>query len=317
MPSPDWLSWEFWARYSQVLYHFALILAGLIGIPLLYIRTVAANRSANAALEQAKTAAEQAKTAAERHEEQTASDRERRITESFAKAVEQLGNDKLETRLGGIYTLERIARESEREYWPIMETLTAFVRERVPWPPRQALINPFVQLQVTSGNEMGGERVPAVEQPKDATEQTRARIRPATDIQAVLTVLGRRVEEARKRDEAAGRYLDLAGTDLRGASLAGARLKGSFGLFPAKLTAGHRLVRILRHRMRGASRGLVVGPERGRRRIGTADLIAALAAFDFRSHLLPVFRTSPVPFARAVTHMLPPVNITARPPTPI
>ena len=78
--------------------------------------------------------AKQAETAL-RHEEQTSADRERRITESFAKAVEQLGSDKLETRLGGIYTLERIARESEREYWPIMETLTAFVREHAPWPP--------------------------------------------------------------------------------------------------------------------------------------------------------------------------------------
>jgi hypothetical protein len=39
-------------------------------------------------------AADQAKTAAERHAEQTKADRERRITESFVKAVEQLGSDK-------------------------------------------------------------------------------------------------------------------------------------------------------------------------------------------------------------------------------
>lgn len=43
----------------------------------------------------------------------------------MAKAGEQLGSGNLETRLIGIYTLERISRESEREYWPIMETLTS------------------------------------------------------------------------------------------------------------------------------------------------------------------------------------------------
>jgi hypothetical protein len=36
----------------------------------------------------------------------------RRITESFSKAVEQLGSDKLEVRLGGTYSLERISKES-------------------------------------------------------------------------------------------------------------------------------------------------------------------------------------------------------------
>ena len=65
-----------------------------------------------------------------RHFAQTDADRQRRITESFAKAVEQLGSDKLEVRLGGIYSLERISKESPDDYWTVMENLTAFVRER-------------------------------------------------------------------------------------------------------------------------------------------------------------------------------------------
>ena len=56
----------------------------------------------------------QAATARRRHEEQTGADRQRRITESFSKAVEQVGSDKLEVRLGGIYSLERISKESSR-----------------------------------------------------------------------------------------------------------------------------------------------------------------------------------------------------------
>ncbi len=61
--------------------------------------------------------------------------REGQITERFTRAVEQLGatdkdgNPAIEIRLGGIYALERIANESEKDYWPIMEILTAYVRK--------------------------------------------------------------------------------------------------------------------------------------------------------------------------------------------
>src|SRR5438132_1673615 len=48
----------------------------------------------------------------------------------LTQAVDQLRDRNLEMRLGGIYALERLARTSESEYWPIMEILTAFVRER-------------------------------------------------------------------------------------------------------------------------------------------------------------------------------------------
>jgi hypothetical protein len=198
--------WSWWGCYREDVVPLATLLGGLVGLWLLYIRTRATDRTARAALDQAKVAADQAKTAAERHEDQTRADRERRISESFAKAVEQLGSDKLETRLGAIYTLERISqeKESEREYRPIMETLTAYVRERVRSlavysPP--PVVPPLTRMVLD--------------------HQTR----PATDIQAILTVLGRRDEQARKRDEAEKRYLDLAETDLRGANLKGARLE--------------------------------------------------------------------------------------------
>jgi hypothetical protein len=72
----------------------------------------------------------QAQTASNRHEAQTRADLQRRITESFSKAIEQLGSDKLEVRLGGIYALERISQESPQDHWAVMENLTAFVRER-------------------------------------------------------------------------------------------------------------------------------------------------------------------------------------------
>lgn len=54
----------------------------------------------------------------------------RLITERFSKAVEQLGSDKIEVRLGGIYALERIAQDSDRDHWTIMEVLTSFIQEK-------------------------------------------------------------------------------------------------------------------------------------------------------------------------------------------
>jgi hypothetical protein len=68
------------------------------------------------------------------------------ITDRFTKAIDQLGavapggvldqdgkpRINLEARLGGIYALERIARDSPRDDWTIMEVLTAYVRENAP-----------------------------------------------------------------------------------------------------------------------------------------------------------------------------------------
>jgi uncharacterized protein YjbI with pentapeptide repeats len=53
------------------------------------------------------------------------------VTERFTRAVDQLGNeDQLAVRLGGIYALEQIMKESETLFAPIVELLSAFVRTR-------------------------------------------------------------------------------------------------------------------------------------------------------------------------------------------
>jgi len=50
----------------------------------------------------------------------------------FNRAVDQLGSDKLEVRLGAIYTLKRLSRDPQYADYrvPILETLSAYVRER-------------------------------------------------------------------------------------------------------------------------------------------------------------------------------------------
>ena len=72
-------------------------------------------------------------------DKQTEINRESHYTELFTKAVEQLGavregqgkepEPALEIRIGAIYSLERLAKDSERDYGPIIETLAAYIRE--------------------------------------------------------------------------------------------------------------------------------------------------------------------------------------------
>jgi uncharacterized protein YjbI with pentapeptide repeats len=60
---------------------------------------------------------------------QLAATEDRNISDQFSKAVEQLGHENASVRIGAIYLLERIAQDSSRDYWPVMEVLSAFVRE--------------------------------------------------------------------------------------------------------------------------------------------------------------------------------------------
>ena len=116
---------------------------------------------------------------------------EGQVTERFTRAIEQLGDDKMAIRLGGIYALERLAKDSEKDHGPIMEVLTAYVRERA---PRQ-------EEDTHNGAE-----------------------KPPTDIQAILTVIGRRETTGKNRGNDP---LDLSGTRLVRADLTDANLSGA------------------------------------------------------------------------------------------
>jgi hypothetical protein len=64
--------------------------------------------------------------------------REGQITDRYTKAVDQLGSEHLDVRVGGIYALERIARDSPEDRATIEEVLTAYLRDHAPWPPPPA-----------------------------------------------------------------------------------------------------------------------------------------------------------------------------------
>jgi hypothetical protein len=139
--------------------------------------------------------------------------REGQITERFSKAIDQLGavnegKKQLEIRLGGIHALARIAKDSKDYHWPIMEVLTAYVREHAPWPPKDA--------QPPTGDQTPQEEPPTTQRPA----------RPAAEIQAILTVIGRRTRTFdRGERETYTERLNLTNTDLRGADLQRADLR--------------------------------------------------------------------------------------------
>jgi hypothetical protein len=125
------------------------------------------------------------------------------LTDRYTKAIGQLASDKLEERLGGIYALEHLMRESARDHQTVVDVLAAFVRQRSP---------------VTSASEpQTATRI----RPKPPLSPTGPSPRPSTDVQAALTVLGRRPS----RCEPHG--IDLAHTDLCGAYLEKGQLQGA------------------------------------------------------------------------------------------
>lgn len=136
------------------------VLAGLV---LTWLRIRVTDKQATAALKSAQTAETQAKTAnrnAEIAQGQLELTRRQQTAERFTKAVEQLGDGRLNIRLGGIYALEKIARDEPKEYFSLFrEILCAFVRD---------------STKASRGRDENGEHIP-----------------PPTDVQTALTVLGR------------------------------------------------------------------------------------------------------------------------------
>lgn len=116
-------------------------------------------------------------------------------TQRYASAMALLASPQLEVRLGGVYALERLARESQRDHGPIMEVLAATLRHNAAW--------------------VAGETVAA---------------QLPADLQAIATVIGRR----HAAFDAPESHIDLHATSLARAYLPAANLSGAF-LYGANL----------------------------------------------------------------------------------
>jgi len=132
------------------------------------------------------------------------------ITDRFTKAVDQLGNRKIEIRLGGIYALERIANESNKDYWQVIEILTAYVREN-------SILDSHSEL-----NSLRNVPISMDIQANESTKHEVPKIRTISlDIQAIFTVIIRR-KYSYKHGET--KKLNFQGTNLQQTNLSEANL---------------------------------------------------------------------------------------------
>ncbi|WP_433192992.1 pentapeptide repeat-containing protein [Nocardia sp. CA-107356] len=146
------------------------------------------------------------------------------IADRFGKAIEHLGSNTIDIRLGGIYSLEHVAHDSPADHPTVYEVLTAFVRTHSPITPCVA-----PEFGTLSGSAL------------------------AVDVQAAVAVVGRRDTSYDGLNPIDLRTSCLAGTDLaaawldeahlRGANLSGAYLYRAHltfaDLFGAYLTGAH------------------------------------------------------------------------------
>ena len=98
---------------SEVIRNLGLVVAALIGIYLAWKRVSASSRQADASLQQAELA------------------RRDHVAELFNRAVGQLTHEKLEVRLGAVYTLRQIAHDFPDLSQPTFELLSTYLRESV------------------------------------------------------------------------------------------------------------------------------------------------------------------------------------------
>ena len=186
-----WLSIKYWHNLSSndesisaTMRNIAVVLGGIVAFVLSIWRSSIADRQANSAGRQSAIA-------------------QRRLgDERYQKGSEMLGSDVLSVRLGGIYALDRLAKEHPAEYHVlIIQQFCAFVRNPPGKPSEEEL-----------ERELKKPIPPTIRE----------------DIQEVMTRIGRRSEdgiEEEKRSE--GFALDFRGADLRGLRLLDGNFRGA------------------------------------------------------------------------------------------
>ncbi len=181
------------AKDAEGVRNYGLIAAALVGLPLAIWRSSIAASQAKTAIDQAATANKQA-FIAERGQ----------VTDRFNKAIEQLaenhgegrnGKESLTVRIGAIYALGRIAKDSPDDAQAVFDVLSSYVRAEFPL--------------ASATNEKERLNIGELEDHD----------RP-DDLKAVMSVCRDVLSESSRR-------VDFSGCDLRNVDLYGAKLTGS------------------------------------------------------------------------------------------
>jgi hypothetical protein len=201
------------------------------------------------------------------------------ISNQVAKGFELLGNKdgQIDQRLGGIYALEGVMNTSEQYHQPVVEVLCAFVRDKTAAPGAGKVFEVIMQ-------KLGGAPTQDDLSP------------PAADIQAALTVIGRRRTASERQMSARRRHpfwevnwivnlagsriskAQLSGADLFEARLDGADLRGASLLYADLSSAYLSRADLRRANLHGADLGRAV--------LERADLRAANLTADLRGAIL-------------------------------
>jgi Pentapeptide repeats (8 copies) len=174
--------------------------------------------------------------------------RQGQASQRFTRAVDQLGSDRADARLGGVYGLEQIARQAPDNRLPVTEVLVAFLHRQVP-------------------------RTEDKPPPEPDDYNVRDLNDRAPDAQAALTVLARR--ETTPFDP----RLDLRSLDLHWAELVGADLNEAFLIRTVLVRADLRGADLVGANLRAADlRGAVlVGANLRGAELAATDLSGATA----------------------------------------
>jgi hypothetical protein len=170
--------------------------------------------------------------------------REGQVTERYTRAVDLLGHDNADVRLGGIYALKRIAEDSpDRDHATIMEVLTGYVRVHATTAEARredrVLVDVQAALSVLGLRRVGNDpedftpylnRVHIPQARLRDIDLKRARMREV-DLQEALLSRADLTEASLKRAKLNRAHLQgahLERAELRGAELRAAELQGAF-----------------------------------------------------------------------------------------
>lgn len=132
-------------------------------------------------------------------------DRDANYTTRYTEAISQLGSDQLAIRIGGVYALERIAKDSQRDHDVVIQVLAAYIRRD------------SMKRDVNGGAHRWS----------SVLEWTKTR---GEDVSAAITVVSNLAKDARIYVDLRGvdlREMDLSSMDLRHTKLMFADLSGS------------------------------------------------------------------------------------------
>ncbi len=144
-------------------------------------------------------------------------EKQAREAQQLSTMFAQLGSDQVAVRIAAVHTLEQIARDYPRMHGAIMQTLGAFIRE---------------QARAPRGKLVGTQYEPP--------ESEAIYAPPRTDVQAALSVIGRRQRaNDRPMDRPMLIGVNLSGYDFTDGDFTGANFRGSY--LCSAVMAGARL----------------------------------------------------------------------------